>query len=117
MYVSTDLTSWTHVLHWLSTRGRYFVQQIQAPQTWEELRTVLYGKHLKPLVTYLVDDTHHPAVVNALLCAPLPWQRSLRIDLHMTEPSSGISRQSQLMMTEELVEPEDSPVSLLRGAS
>ncbi|TKA62017.1 hypothetical protein B0A55_10288 [Friedmanniomyces simplex] len=45
----------------------YFVQQIQAPQTWEELRTVLYGKHLKPLVTYLVDDTHHPAIVNALL--------------------------------------------------
>ncbi|TKA76639.1 hypothetical protein B0A55_04934 [Friedmanniomyces simplex] len=49
----------------------YFVQQIQAPQTWEELRTVLYGKHLKPLVTYLVDDTHHPAIVNALLA--LKW--------------------------------------------
>ncbi|KAK0959568.1 hypothetical protein LTR91_020761 [Friedmanniomyces endolithicus] len=53
------------------TRGRYFVQQIQAPQTWEELRTVLYSKHLKPLVIYLVEDTHHPAVVNALLA--LKW--------------------------------------------
>ncbi|KAK1821272.1 hypothetical protein LTR12_004330 [Friedmanniomyces endolithicus] len=52
----------------------YFVQQIQAPQTWEELRTVLYSKHLKPLVTYLVDETHHPAVVNALLYVPHPWQ-------------------------------------------
>ncbi|KAK0253832.1 hypothetical protein LTS09_011136 [Friedmanniomyces endolithicus] len=49
----------------------YFVQQIQTPQTWEELRTVLYSKHLKPLVTYLVDETHHPAVVNALLA--LKW--------------------------------------------
>ncbi|KAK4900599.1 hypothetical protein LTR27_002315 [Elasticomyces elasticus] len=49
----------------------YFVQQIQAVHTWEELRTVVYGKQLKPLVTYLVDETHHPAIVNALLA--LKW--------------------------------------------
>ncbi|KAK5117319.1 hypothetical protein LTR62_005936 [Meristemomyces frigidus] len=45
----------------------YFVQQIDSPETWETLRRTVYGTHLKPLVTYLVHDTHHPAVVNALL--------------------------------------------------
>ncbi len=73
------------------TRGRYFVQQIQAPQTWEELRTVLYSKHLKPLVIYLVEDTHHPAVVNALLYVPRPWQQAAKLT-HVVEPSSGISQ-------------------------
>ncbi|KAK4574848.1 hypothetical protein LTR86_001690 [Recurvomyces mirabilis] len=49
----------------------YFVAQIDSPESWETLRKTVYSTQLKPLVTYLVDDTHHPALVNALLA--LKW--------------------------------------------
>ncbi|KAK3678209.1 hypothetical protein LTR78_002305 [Recurvomyces mirabilis] len=44
---------------------------IDGPESWETLRKTVYSTQLKPLVTYLVDDTHHPALVNALLA--LKW--------------------------------------------
>lgn len=52
-------------------RGRFFVQAIDAPQEWEELRREIYPTLLKPLVQYLVDDVNHPEIVCALLA--LRW--------------------------------------------
>ncbi|EMC91951.1 hypothetical protein BAUCODRAFT_152304 [Baudoinia panamericana UAMH 10762] len=45
----------------------YFVQNVDAPHSWEDLRNVVYARMLKPLVTYLANETEHPAVVSALL--------------------------------------------------
>lgn len=47
--------------------GRFFVQAIDAPHEWEELRKDVYPGVLKPLVRYLVDDVSHPEIVCALL--------------------------------------------------
>ncbi|KAK6392834.1 hypothetical protein LTR65_002915 [Meristemomyces frigidus] len=49
----------------------HFIQHIDAPHTFEDLRNVLYAKTLKPLVMYLVDEVRHPAIVCALLA--LKW--------------------------------------------
>lgn len=46
---------------------RFFVEVVEAPSTFEDLRNVVYGRTLKPLVRYLVDEVHHQAVVSALL--------------------------------------------------
>lgn len=47
--------------------GRFFVEAIESPYTFEELRSAVYGRSLKPLVRYLVDDVHYEGVVSALL--------------------------------------------------
>ncbi|EME40467.1 hypothetical protein DOTSEDRAFT_55680 [Dothistroma septosporum NZE10] len=52
----------------------YFVQAIEAPHEWDELRRDVYGQVLRPLVRYLVDDVQHEAVVSALLA--LKWHFS-----------------------------------------
>ena len=45
----------------------YFVDTIQAPHTFEQLRTALIGHILKPIVSSLSDKCHHPGIVSALL--------------------------------------------------
>ncbi|CAK4030375.1 Ca2+ Mg2+-permeable cation channel [Lecanosticta acicola] len=49
----------------------YFVQAIEAPHEWDELRGEVYGIFLRPLTRYLVDDVQHEAIVCALLA--LKW--------------------------------------------
>ncbi|KAF2772744.1 Ca2+/Mg2+-permeable cation channel [Teratosphaeria nubilosa] len=55
--------------------SQYFVEQFDAPHTFEELRKAIYPRQLKPLVQYLVDDVSHPAIVAALLA--LKWHFSV----------------------------------------
>ncbi|KAH9827927.1 Ca2+/Mg2+-permeable cation channel [Teratosphaeria destructans] len=55
--------------------SHYFVDQFDAPHTFEELRKAVYSSQLKPLVQYLVDDVSHPAIVAALLA--LKWHFSV----------------------------------------
>lgn len=43
------------------------MEVVEAPSTFDELRNVVYGRTLKPLVRYLGDEVHHQAVVSALL--------------------------------------------------
>lgn len=45
----------------------YFAEVIEAPHSFEELRTLPIGRSLVPLIRYLSDNTHHPAIVSALL--------------------------------------------------
>ncbi|KAF2121480.1 hypothetical protein BDV96DRAFT_564336 [Lophiotrema nucula] len=45
----------------------YFTEAIQLPHTFEELRSQPCGRILYPLISNLSDDTHHPALVSALL--------------------------------------------------
>lgn len=47
--------------------GRYFIQHIDTAHSFEELRRTIYAAQLKPLVKYLLDESHHPALLNALL--------------------------------------------------
>lgn len=45
----------------------YFADAIEAPHSFSELRTLPTGRSLTPLIRYLSDDVHHPAIVSALL--------------------------------------------------
>ena len=45
----------------------YFADAIEAPHSFDELRTLPTGRSLAPLIKYLSDNVHHPAVVSALL--------------------------------------------------
>lgn len=45
----------------------YFADAIEAPHSFDELRTLPTGRSLAPLIRYLSDDVHHPAIVSALL--------------------------------------------------
>ncbi|OCK76614.1 hypothetical protein K432DRAFT_408020 [Lepidopterella palustris CBS 459.81] len=45
----------------------YFTDAIEAPHTFDELRTMPTGRSLAPLIRYLSDSVHHPAIVSALL--------------------------------------------------
>ncbi|KAF2744225.1 hypothetical protein M011DRAFT_193400 [Sporormia fimetaria CBS 119925] len=45
----------------------YFTDAITLPHTFEELRMLPSGRVLTPLIAYLADAVHHPAVVSALL--------------------------------------------------
>ncbi|OAL34788.1 hypothetical protein AYO20_05983 [Fonsecaea nubica] len=47
----------------------YIAKAIDAAYTYEQLRTTSAGQSLKPLITYLSADCHHPAIVAALLAA------------------------------------------------
>lgn len=46
---------------------RFFVDAVESPHTFDELRSAIYGRALKPLVRHLVDEIHYPGVVSALL--------------------------------------------------
>ncbi|KAJ9644571.1 hypothetical protein H2199_003534 [Coniosporium tulheliwenetii] len=45
----------------------YFVEAIQTPHTFEELRTIQYGRCLSPLIKHLSDNVKHQAIVSAIL--------------------------------------------------
>ncbi|KAF3936120.1 hypothetical protein ABW19_dt0200136 [Dactylella cylindrospora] len=46
----------------------YFVEIIDTPFTFEQLRTTTFSSRLRPLITTLSHNCHHPAIVAALLC-------------------------------------------------
>lgn len=58
--------SFTDVVVKLST---YIAKAIDSAYTYEQLRTTTAGHSLKPLISNLSDNCHHPAVVAALLAA------------------------------------------------
>lgn len=62
--VFDDDESLAVIVHELSA---YFVDIIQAPHTFEQLRTDLVGHILKPIVSSLSDRCHHSDIVSALL--------------------------------------------------
>ncbi|KAL8824945.1 MAG: hypothetical protein Q9191_004714 [Dirinaria sp. TL-2023a] len=66
--VIDDHESLTFLCADLST---YFIDVIQAPHTFEQLRTASVGHILKPLITSLSDSCHHLEIVSALLI--LKW--------------------------------------------
>ncbi|KAF2658753.1 hypothetical protein K491DRAFT_244882 [Lophiostoma macrostomum CBS 122681] len=45
----------------------YFTDGIELPLTFDELRTSPSGRVLIPLIAYLSDSVHHPAIISALL--------------------------------------------------
>ncbi|KIW11929.1 hypothetical protein PV08_09202 [Exophiala spinifera] len=47
----------------------YIAKAVDAAYTYEQLRTSVVGQTLKPLISKLSEDCHHPAVVAALLAA------------------------------------------------
>ncbi|KAF3273472.1 hypothetical protein TWF970_008995 [Orbilia oligospora] len=46
----------------------YFVDIIDTPFTFDQLRTTTFSTRLRPLITALSQNCHHPAIVAALLC-------------------------------------------------
>ncbi|EXJ55591.1 hypothetical protein A1O7_08519 [Cladophialophora yegresii CBS 114405] len=47
----------------------YIAKAIDTPFTYEQLRTTVAGQSLRPLISNLSEECHHPAVVAALLAA------------------------------------------------
>ena len=47
--------------------SRYFIDAIQIPATFEQLRTTPAGNKLRILVEHLILHVTHPALVNALM--------------------------------------------------
>ncbi|KAJ9633715.1 hypothetical protein H2204_006712 [Knufia peltigerae] len=47
----------------------YVAKAVDAAYTYEQLRTTVAGQTLKPLISKLSEDCHHPAVVAGLLAA------------------------------------------------
>ena len=45
------------------------VKAIDAAYSWEQIRTSVVGQSLRPLISSLCDDCHHPAIVAALLAS------------------------------------------------
>lgn len=58
--------SFTDVVLKLSS---YIGKAIDAAYTYEQLRTTVAGQSLRPLISNLSDECHHPAIVAALLAA------------------------------------------------
>ncbi|KAK3053688.1 hypothetical protein LTR09_005432 [Extremus antarcticus] len=56
----------------------YLTQAIESPHNFDELKKVIYGRSLRPLVRYLVDEVHHEGVVSALIA--LRWHFSSCVD-------------------------------------
>jgi len=54
--------------------SRYFVDEIQLPSTFEQLRTTSAGRQIRRLVEHLVANVTNPALINALLT--LKWHFS-----------------------------------------
>ena len=74
-----DDESLTSLCNDLST---YFIDVIQAPHTFEQLRTALVGHILKPLITSLSENCHHLEIVSALLSAALISHVSVIVTKH-----------------------------------
>ncbi|KAH7394979.1 hypothetical protein DE146DRAFT_721044 [Phaeosphaeria sp. MPI-PUGE-AT-0046c] len=47
--------------------SQYFERNVKIPQAFEDFRRSQQGRALEPLVAYLADQVHHPALVSALL--------------------------------------------------
>ncbi|OAL04004.1 hypothetical protein IQ06DRAFT_291629 [Phaeosphaeriaceae sp. SRC1lsM3a] len=47
--------------------SQYFERNVKIPHVFEDFRRSVQGRALEPLVAYLADDVHHPALVSALL--------------------------------------------------
>ena len=47
--------------------NRFFIDAIEAPHTFEQLRTASVGHILKPLIKSISDTCHHADIVSALL--------------------------------------------------
>lgn len=50
-----------------NTAFSYFIDAVEYPHTFEQLRTTSVGQKLRPLVASLSENVHHPAIVAALL--------------------------------------------------
>ena len=61
-----DSESFSDVVSKLSA---YIVKTVDAAYTYEQLRTSVAGQNLRPLITSLSEECHHPAVVAALIAA------------------------------------------------
>lgn len=64
------------------THISYFTDAITLPHTFEELRTLPFGRILTPLIAHLSDSVHHPALVSALLYVPVV-ARPVRPETHL----------------------------------
>jgi hypothetical protein len=53
----------------ISKLSSYITKAIDAAYTYEALRTTVAGHGLRPLISQLVEDCHHPAIIAALLAA------------------------------------------------
>ena len=51
----------------VSKLSTYVVKAIDAAYSWEQIRTSVVGQSLRPLISSLCDDCHHPAIVASLL--------------------------------------------------
>ncbi|KAI9836411.1 MAG: hypothetical protein M1819_001441 [Sarea resinae] len=57
-----------------SKLSRYLIDAVETPQTFEQLRTAAFDRHLGNLVVGLANNCHHPALVAALMA--LKWRFS-----------------------------------------
>ena len=67
----------------------YVNRAIDTPFTYEQLRTTVAGHSLKPLLLSLSDDCHHPAIVAALLCVPVPLLTCHRVLTELQSSAMG----------------------------
>lgn len=51
----------------VSKLSHYISKAVDTAYSYEQLRTTIAGQNLRPLVLYLSEDCHHPALVAALL--------------------------------------------------
>ena len=61
-----DTESFSDVVSKLTT---YIIKNVDAAYTYEQLRTTVAGHSLRPLITSLSEECHHPAIVAALMAA------------------------------------------------
>jgi hypothetical protein len=94
---------------------RFFVQAIDTPHEWEELRKDVYPVLLKPLVRYLVDETRHEELVCALLSVVISSGRREAEANVAIERSNGTLESWKMAMTEASMRHADWLVNLLRG--
>lgn len=105
---SIDSNQWDYIFPGrLADCGqRYFVDAIEAPYTFEQLRTASKGHILKPLVKSLSDRCHHPGIISALM---YPTSRLFsHPSLYSTDPFSG-SSSGTLLMRKKTIEVSSKP--------
>lgn len=63
----------------------YMVKIIDTAYSYEQLRTTIIGQSLRPLLTSLSEDCHHPGIVAALLAARYVFNESGQDDPRLTQ--------------------------------
>lgn len=110
---------------------RYFERNVKIPHVFEDFRRSVQGRALEPLVAYLADDVHHPALVSALLYVlsePCPLacrmlsRREAREMVGADCMHIGLSRATSLLSKRRATNQAstklaDMPVSMSRGNS